>query len=76
MAAPDIARVVARAVLAAELDDVNVQLQPGDAGYTDLKPVIDALLSRALSVKRSRTRAGEIVTLTYGVPPDPTEPEA
>jgi hypothetical protein len=66
MARTDIARVVARAVL----DEIVSNADENDNDH------VDALLTGALLVKRRNMRnVGEVVDLTFVVPPDPTTPE-
>ena len=69
MARTDIARVVARAVLEGLLD--------GDGNPVVASiGVVDRVLGGAVVVKRRRMRdVGEVVDLTFVVPPDPTTPE-
>lgn len=71
MATTDIARVVARAVLG---DVIAGSSSVDDPEALDM--VVTGLLTSAMSVTRRRMRnVGEVVELTFVVPPDPTTPE-
>jgi len=77
MPTTDIARVVARAVLE---DIVESSAASGGPSTTEaleaLDLVVDRLLTEALFVTRRRKRnVGEVVELTFVVPPDPTTPD-